>query len=316
VLAEIDTAIPNQIASPIAWQPYPPAPFERTSPRQVYLAGRQWLSPQLIRIWLAGTSPELPNAQDSLADFPAQALGCHIKLLLKRPEQARLVLPHWSADGARWPDADLRPISRTLTLADWDATKLQVAIDIAAHGKLGPAGEFARFAPLHTAVGLAGPGGPVIANLAAQQWWLFADLTGLPLVRSLLQLKPPNVHARAFVELSQQSQTLPQHSQTLPIASPHVHWCIRKGDAASSVCLLDQAEQLSDINLAQSWVVLACEHQQWQALYQHWILKRRLPLKNLYALPYWRERQTEEHFHEQRHRILDQIPPAHWHTAP
>lgn len=277
-----------------AWQPYPAEPFPRSSPRKVYLARRQWLSPQLMRIWLTGRSH--PQGPDNLAGFPQSAQGSQVKLLLQRPEQAYLSLPHWSPNGPVWPDTALRPISRSFTLADWDPTTGQVAIDLVIHERPGPAGEFARYAPIGSPVGLAGPGGPVLANLAAPQWWLFADLTGLPLVRALLRSKPATVKARAFV-------ALPAKGQTLPI--PGVHWCI--GNAA----LLAQAAQLEAVEAA-SWVVIACEQQPWQSLQQHWLEQRQLPRHNLYSLPYWRTQQNEESFHHERHQALDAIPAQHW----
>jgi|GEM_PF-4449631 len=290
--------------NPLPWQPYPAAPIPRSSPRRVYLARRQWLSPQLLRIWLTGRAhPESPN---SLADFPSHALGCHVKLLLPTPAQTQLTLPHWSDTGAVWPAAELRPISRTFTLAAWDPQRQQVAIDIAMpsekpmHSQPGPAAHFARYAPLGSPLGLAGPGGPVLANLAARHWYLFADLTGLALVRALLAMKPPQLQARAFIHLPANSQTL---------ALPGVHWCIGSGQP-----LLQQAEQLGALNLAHSWVVLACEHTDWRALEHHWLRSRALPRQRLYSLPYWRAEQSEEHFHHERHQALDAIPAAHWHT--
>jgi NADPH-dependent ferric siderophore reductase len=250
-----------------------------------------------VRIWLSGRTD--PTAADCLADFPHWAVGSHIKLLLQRPGQLQLSLPHWTDQGPVWPDAHLRPISRTFTLAAWDPTCCQVAIDFAVHEQPGPAAQFARHAPLHSPVGLAGPGGPVLANLDAEQWWLFADLTGLALVRALLRIKPPQVQVQAFI-------SLPANGQTLPM--PGVHWCI--GEHA----LVAQAQQLARVDVAHSWVVLACEYHPWQRLQHHWLNQRQLPRHNLYSLPYWRAQQTEECFHSHRHQALDALPATHWHT--
>lgn len=293
------------------WQPYPAAPFARSSPRRVYLARRQWLSQNLVRIWLSGKHPDAPGdslagyPNNSLAGFPGHSPGCHIKLLLQQPHQSRLHLPRWSEAGALWPTAELRPISRTFTLAAWDAHSQQVAIDCVIHRNPGPAGRFAQFAPVGSALGLAGPGGPVLANLAASHWYLFADLTGLALVRALLAVKPPQVRARAFV-------SLPGNGQTL--ALPGIDWCIEAGLRS----LLYQAEQLKNLPPSNSWVVLACEHSDWRRLEQHWLNSRALPRHQLYSLPYWRSQQSEEHFHAERHQALDTTPAAHWHspTAP
>lgn len=281
------------------WQPYPAEPFGRSSPRRVFLARRQWLSPQLLRIWLAGRIPA--NAMDSLADFEQQAFGSHVKLLLQRPEQTQLCLPHWSETGPVWPEAALRPISRTFTLADRDPASGQLAIDIAVHAKPGPAGLFARYAPIGSPVGLAGPGGPVLANLAAAQWWLFADLTGLALVRALMHIKPAQIKASAFI-------SLPANGQTLHIAG--VHWCL----GAKPQQLLETATHLRAVDVQRSWVVLACEHQDWLSLQHHWLVQRNLPRQNLYSLPYWRAEQNEENFHQERHRALDAIPATLWHA--
>lgn len=282
----------------MSWKPYPAQPFLRSSPRRVYLARRQWLSPQLLRIWLTGRCH--PQGADNLADYPHPALGCHIKLLLQTPPQRQLTLPRWSESGPVWPEAALRPISRTFTLADWDPTSSQLAIDIAVHDQPGPGGQFARYAPIGSPVGLAGPGGPVLANLAARYWFLFADLTGLALLRALLHLKPAHVQARAFV-------ALPANGQTLPIEG--LDWCIDLQQP-----LLQRAQHLDCVDVARSWVVLACEHRAWQALQRHWVEQRGLPRQNLYSLPYWRADQSEEHFHQERHQTLDAIPAALWLT--
>jgi NADPH-dependent ferric siderophore reductase len=102
-------------------------------------------------------------------------------------------------------------------------------------------------------------------------------------------------------------------AEVLPLVHPagiQLQWLVRgEGPAGSSTRLLDAVRSLrwADGELS---VSLAGESRQVVAIRNHLLNERGVPRSALYAVPYWKDRFTEEAYHAERHRIMDELEVA------
>ncbi|WP_374351939.1 siderophore-interacting protein [Chitinimonas sp.] len=266
----------------------------RTPPRLLRVRRITDLTPHLRRITLAGPD---------LAGFPEGEDGSHIKLLLARDGQAEPVLPTLGPDGPIWPPAELRPISRTYTVAAYRADAAELDVDFVLHGDNGPASRWASHAQIGSAIGVAGPGGPARHQADADYFLLIGDPSALAALAAVLAALPASAKGWVLIEVASQAERI-------ALAAPSgvtVCWLDRQGaPAGSSTRLLDAVRQLP-------WppgkvsVTLAGESNQVVAIRDFLLAARQLPPALLYAVPYWKDRYTEEAYHAERHRIMDEL---------
>jgi NADPH-dependent ferric siderophore reductase len=267
---------------------------KRTPPRLLHVIRTEQLSPHMRRIILGGPA---------LAGFPAACEGAHIKLLLARPGQAEPVLPTLGPDGPVWPPADVRPIARTYTVSTYDPEANELGVDFVLHGDNGPASRWASRAWPGDAIGVAGPGGPRRFVPGAACYLLIGDPSALAALSSVLARLPAHARGHALIEIADSTEI-----QALPRpAGITMHWLIRgSGPAGASTLLLDAARALhwppGDVS-----VTLAGESRQVVALRDYLLHERGIPADAMYAVPYWKDRHTEEAYHAERHQIMDRF---------
>jgi NADPH-dependent ferric siderophore reductase len=263
----------------------------RGSPRRLRVVQLIRLGPRLRRVVLGG----------DLTHFPERAGGSHLKLFFRRPGQERLRLPEFvPGRGVVWPEPAERPIARTYSVAAFDAQAGTLSIDFALHGDEGPATRWASHARIGDELGVAGPGGPNPMLGPAQRYLLVGDLTALPAIMALAALMPADTVGEVAIEA-----TAPD--DVLPFAHPEgvrVRWSYRPPHAPSG--LLAHVRDLS-FSAADTFAFLAGENGPVVAIRDHLLGERGFAKRQLYAVPYWRERQTEEEYHQERHRIMDEL---------
>lgn len=267
----------------------------RTPPRLLRVRRTTDLTPHLRRITLAGPA---------LAGFPAGSDGAHIKLLLARDDQAEPVLPTLGPDGQRqWPPEHLRPISRTYTVARFDAAAGELDVDFVLHGDDGPASRWAARARPGHAVGVAGPGGPDRCRPDADWQLLVADPSSLAMLASVLAALPATAVGHALIEIG-------EAADMLPLAAPagiRVQWLSRGGAPAGPSERLLHAVRALDWLPGVPSVSLAGESRQVVAIRDHLLHERGVPRTAMYAVPYWKDQFDEEAYHAERHRIMDEL---------
>jgi len=260
----------------------------RTPPRMLRVRRTEQLSPKMRRVVLAGPA---------LAGFPPDSEGAHIKLLLPRPGQIEPVLPTLGPDGPVWPPNDVRPISRTYTVATFDPDLEELGVDFVLHGDNGPASSWAMRASEGDAIGVAGPGGPRRFVPGAGYYLLLGDPSALPALASVLAKLPSDAIGHAFIDI-------PDRAEIQPLRHPpgvQLHWL-----APAAGTLLDAVRALKWPSVPVS-VTLAGESGQVVAVRQHLLRERQLPSEALYAVPYWKDQHTEEAYHAERHQIMDRF---------
>jgi NADPH-dependent ferric siderophore reductase len=263
----------------------------RRGPRRLSVVGLTRLGPRLLRVTLGG----------DLADFPEGADGSHLKLFFRRPGQTALALPGLvPGRGVVWPAAADRPIARTYTVAAFDPVAQRLSIDFALHGDEGPATRWASHARLGDELGVAGPGGPNPMLGPAARYLLVGDLTALPAITALAALMPPDTVGDIVIEAS-------APDDELSFARPErvcVRWLSRAPHAPSA---LPQCVRDLRLPAEGTFAFLAGENAPVVAIRDYLLHECGFAKRQLYAVPYWRERQTEEEYHQERHRIMDEL---------
>ncbi|HEY0061765.1 MAG TPA: siderophore-interacting protein [Telluria sp.] len=267
---------------------------QRTPPRLLRVIRTEQLSPHMRRVILGGAA---------LAGFPAGSAGAHIKLLLARPGQIEPILPTLGPDGPVWPPSDVRPTARTYTVSSYDARAGELAVDFVLHEDEGPASRWAHLAREGDAIGVAGPGGPRRFVPDAASYLLFGDSSALPVLASVLANLPGHASGYAFIEIADSAEVQRlERPEGIELV-----WLIRTTQRpGESTLLLDAARSL-DWPAEPVSVTLAGESHQVVALREYLLQARGVPPDAMYAVPYWKDRHTEEAYHAERHQIMDRF---------
>ncbi|WP_437517318.1 siderophore-interacting protein [Sorangium sp. So ce1099] len=271
----------------------PPAAAARTPPRLLEVLRATQISPHLRRITLGG---------EALAGFPAGAGGAHIKVFLPREGQASPELPSLGPDGPIWPPAPRRPITRTYSVRRYDARAGELDVDFVLHGDDGPASRWARRAAPGGRIGVAGPSGPD-PMLGPADWYLLAgDLAALPAIGALLEALPATARGHAVVAVPDEADV--QRLEHPPQVA--LTWLPLGGKHAPSPELEEAVRTLTwPSGRVFAWI--AGESASVRALRDHLRSERGLGRDAIYAVPYWRASRSEEAYHEERHRFMDEL---------
>lgn len=280
----------------VAERPAPAAaPAKRTPPRLLQVLRTEFLSDAMRRITLSG---------EALYGFPENRNGAHIKVFLPRPNQHKPILPTLGKNGPVWPEAHLRPITRTYSVRRYCPQKNELDIDFVLHGAESPASGWAVNAMPGDYLGVAGPGGPDPLLAPAEQHIITGDLTALPAICALLESLPTQSRGHAIVEIDHE-----RFSQNIiNLTQINFQWVLRDPRLNASENTLMQTLKtvslpLPELSLSafvagENGSVLAAR----DYLRSHYGLRK----QNLYAVPYWNRGQDEETYHQERHRIMDQ----------
>jgi NADPH-dependent ferric siderophore reductase len=278
-------------------------PTKRTPPRLLRVLRTEQLTPHMKRITLGG--PELRG-------FPVNSDGTHIKLLLPQAWQQEPILPTLGPNGPVWPPANIRPISRTYTVSRYDEHTGELDVDFVLHGDNGPASRWALNAQPGSAIGVAGPGGPELFKPRADWFLLVGDPSSLALINAVLRQLPADAQGMVFIEVPHVDEI-----QVLPLPT-HIkaRWLLRGEYPAGQSTLLLDAVQSMFWQQGTPSVTLAGESTQVVALRDHILNERAVPRNMIYAVPYWKDEHTEEAYHEERHRIMDELEQGPAETTP
>lgn len=273
----------------------------RTPPRLLQVIRTARITPHLQRITLSG---------ESLLGFPVNSYGMHIKVFVPRLHQQQPQLPQLTAQGIVWPEAHERPITRNYSVRQYRADVNELDIEFVMHDAhtnrnavhSSPAATWACNAKPGDWIGIAGPGGPD-PLLAPADWQLLAgDLTALPAIAALLENLPGNARGFAFIE----SDDAQDQIELIHPAGIVVCWLVRATDG--SEVLLEAIKRIAPpLNISSIAAFIAGENHAVVSIRDYLRATYGLNKRNLYAVPYWRRGQDEETYHQERHRIMDEV---------
>lgn len=281
----------------VAERPAPTAaPAKRTPPRLLQVVRAEYLSDAMRRITLSG---------NDLYGFPQDRNGAHIKVFLPRADQHKPVLPTLGPKGPVWPPAHLRPITRTYSVRRYCVEKNELDIDFVLHGADSPASGWASNAIPGDFLGVAGPGGPDPLLAPAKQHFIAGDLTALPAISALLESLPTSAQGHAVIEIDHEDFQQPVVNPT----QIQLQWVLREPQVAASDNTLLRTIKKAPLPLPGQSVsgFVAGENGSVLAVRDYLRETYGLHKSELYAVPYWHRGQDEETYHQERHRIMDQI---------
>lgn len=276
-------------------RPAPPPKGKKRPPMLLEVVRRESITPHMIRIVLGG---------EALEGFPVNRGGGHIKVFLPREHQRAPVLPQLTEAGVVWPAAEEKPITRTYSVRHFDAERSELSVDFVAHGDEGPASRWALAAQPGDLIGISGPGGPD-PLLPPADWSLIAgDMTALPAIGALLENMSEHARGVALIEVTSEAERQPlRHPPGVEI-----RWLYR-GDMPSCLSTLQvdtvRAMSWPEAESVSAWV--GGENSAVLSLREHLMGIRGLKKSQLYAVPYWRHCWNEERYHQERHRIMDEL---------
>lgn len=266
----------------------------RTPPRMIEVLRVRAISPGLTRIVFGGAG---------LADFGPGWPAAHIKLFFPRAHQTLPRLPTLDANGRPvWPEAGESPAVRTYSLRRHDPARQTIEVDFVNHEAHGPAAAWASRARPGMHIGLAGPGGPR-PMLRPADWYLLAgDLSALPAISAMLEALDQAACGFVFIQLESDRDKQPLRRPD----GMRVTWLVRNGSDSAATDLVRTIEHsIFPDGTPQIW--LAGENSQVLALRDGLLARYQDARRTMYAVPYWKQRQTEEQYHQERHRVMDEL---------
>jgi NADPH-dependent ferric siderophore reductase len=261
----------------------------KQAPRKLQVLQNVQLTPHLQRLTLGGPA---------LQGFPVPSNGAHIKLLLPQQGQV-LTLPTVGPKGLIWPPAQDRPVVRTYTVRQFDAEQQKLIVDFVIHDEYGPASYWAQHAQIGDDVGLAGPSGPARFNPNADYFLLAGDLSALPALSTVLEDLPEHAIGTALIEIPTEAD---QHNLQHP-AGVNIVWLV----SATPSALLPQA--VLDLPWPEGSVsaTVAGETEAVVQIRKYLRINKKLNVSHCYIVPYWKYQHSEEAYHDERHRIMDEV---------
>jgi len=233
---------------------------------------------------------------DNLSDH---CQGLHIKLFFKQDDKTQQVLPRYINGQIVNPHADLNPIARTYSIRDFKRDQQQLTVDFLLHTKPGVACDWAKKAKAGDSIGFAGPGPMPLFSKIAKRYLLIGDASSMPAYMAIIDQIDKEALIDVVIEIPK------NHSPFVEIqreGNIKWHWLTQKLTSDNRVLSLIRT---LDIDVADTSVTLSGEHQRVVDLRQYF---RSMGINNnfLYAVPYWRHEQSEEHYHALRHKVMRQ----------
>jgi len=239
--------------------------------RRLEVVRRQWLTPRLVRITVAG--PEL-------AGFALDLPAASVRLLLPGVGETGLEMPVWNGNEFLRADGS-RPVIRTFTPRHHRPPSNELDVDAVLHGD-GPAAQWAAGAEPGDVLALSGPGrgyalAPDLADLV-----LLGDESAIPAISQLMEIVPPSVVVRVRVEVADPTGQLdlPAH----PGAT--VSWSTLPVGAAGGATLVSAMADLALGPQTQVWA--AGEAAAMQRIRRHLFEDRDLPRSRATVRGYWK----------------------------
>jgi NADPH-dependent ferric siderophore reductase len=248
----------------------PPPPFLTAE-----VAGRDWLTPRLVRVTLEG---------GDLAQLEVSQPASSVRVLL--PDlRGGLEIPAW--DGNRFMRSDgTRPILRTLTPRYHDREVGRLQLDVVVHGE-GAVARWASAAADGTPAAVSGPARGYSIDPDLTTLVLGGDETAIAAIGQIIEALPDEVVVAAYLEIA-----TPDARPALP-AHPRltVLWPSPSGGLPGQAL----AEALGEVELpagARLWV--AGEAAAVQLLRQRLFQERGLPRTRATIRGYWKHGRSSE----------------------
>ncbi|HEX8967385.1 MAG TPA: siderophore-interacting protein [Chloroflexota bacterium] len=185
-----------------------------------------------------------------------------------------------------------RPLSRRYTIRGFDPRSQTLELNIVAHGVHGPGAEWASSTQAGDRINGVGPRGKIFLDPSAD-WHLFVgDETAAPGALRMIEGLPPDVPARAYLEVASAADELAVAADSA--GSRHqVTWLHRGETAAIASGLLVEAMTTAELPAGRGHVYIAGEVQVVNAVLRV-ALARGLTPEQVSAKAYWGRGKSNE----------------------
>ncbi|MDJ0497774.1 MAG: siderophore-interacting protein [Acidimicrobiia bacterium] len=243
-----------------------PPPFRMLTVRR-----KEQLSVRMIRVTLAG---------DELRGLEIDEPAASVRLLIPAPGDPKLEVPKWN--GNEFLNADgSRPLIRTFTPRRFDATALELELDMVIH-EGGAVSQWATAVTAGSVAAVSGPGRGYSPSPDAAAFVLAGDETAIPAISQLLEDIPADFEIQVYVEIATPAAqlVLPGH----PLAT--VSWHVLPPGAAPGSALLPALERAEFPPETQVWC--AGEAAAMHAIRNHLFKQRGLARSQATVRGYWK----------------------------
>jgi NADPH-dependent ferric siderophore reductase len=135
----------------------------------------------------------------------------------------------------------------------------------------------------------------------ADWYLLIGDETALPAISAILELLPPTSQGEAFIEVADASE-----EQDIKFeAQIKLTWLHRNGVRQDQSNLLETAVRQLDLPNDGVYAWVTAESAPVKAIRNYLREERGLARQAVYAVPYWKAGLSEEVYHDERHRVMD-----------
>ncbi len=240
------------------------APQARPAPRTFEVAGSRLVTPNMLRVTLAGPG---------LETFPADRAGGYVKFTLPTGVEGE------------------RPVVRTYTIREQRADGLDIdfALHGVANGTAGPATDWAQSVKGGEAVLVGGPG-PAKPLPPGSDWYVLAgDMTALPAISVNLEALDKGARGYAVIEIQSEAD----RQEIVHPPGVEMIWLVNPRPGTAADLLADRVRTLPWADGAvYAWA--ACEFTSMRALRIYLREERALGPDQLYISSYWKLGNTEE----------------------
>jgi NADPH-dependent ferric siderophore reductase len=217
---------------------------------------------------------------EELAGYEMRGPASHIKVLLPREGEDRLVLPRWGPDGPILGEGESMPPSRTYTPRAWDAANRELTVEFMLHGE-GLATRWAREAKAGDAVAVTLPGGPYNLDPSADWYLLAGDESALPAIETIIEEIPAGKPVHVFVEVA-------SAAEERPLSASSVSWLHREAGAETGAAL-ERALRDFPATAGNGRVWVGCEAEIMRSIRKHLLFERGLDRAQIHTHGYWKK---------------------------
>ena len=233
----------------------------KPQPKLMQVTAIKDVSRNMRRITLGG---------ENIQDYPADQDGGYIKFFFENPAQQE-------------------PSVRTYTIRSQRENPVEIDVDFVLHGDEGPASAWAQNVNVGEIIKVGGPGPKKIPDIAADWFFLIADMTSLPAVSVNLEALPETAKGYAVIEILHEDDC-----QQIPIPpGMEIYWVVTHQDEAGREAVM-QCVRSREWLPGNPAVWGAAEFETMRALRQYFKKERGIPTSSAYLSSYWKKGLRED----------------------
>lgn len=250
---------------------------------------KEYITPHYIRIFLTGENvPLIANT----------TIGVNNKILVPPTGVDKIHFPEFDYDKMQWKPQpeEIRPSVRTYTHRGIDLDKNEIWIDFVAHGDEGPASAWAIAAKKGDLLGILMKDGKTELYAKADNYFLVADATGIPVIASILEDLPSTAEGICILEVDSKIDEQKLHT----LANIKFIWIHNENPQKSSQLAEVAKQQILPEESRSGYI--AAEFSTVKEIRRYLRKEKLWKQEELYAYSYWKSGISEDRSASDRHK--------------